>query len=86
MTTSEKIENVLRNLRGSFSEDGFDLHTGAIDHDSVEVIIEALPGACLECLVPDEVMLQIFQNAIREAVPDVGAVTLTKTWLNGKAS
>ena len=86
MTAREKVEQVLRNLRGSFSEDGFDLHIGAIDHDSVEVILEALPGACLECLVPDEVMLRIFENAIREAVPDVGGVTLTKTWLSNQAS
>jgi Fe-S cluster biogenesis protein NfuA len=73
------IESVLEDLRPSFDQDGFGLSVGSISADgAVEIIFSATPDACVECLVPDDVLLQILDSAIRDKAADVTGVTLTK--------
>jgi Fe-S cluster biogenesis protein NfuA len=80
VTTDESVERALAVIRPGFTEDGFDLRLGQIDErGSVEVILEALPGACFECLVPDAMMVQILEKAIQSEAPELGSVVLTKT-------
>lgn len=71
------IEEALEGLRSGLSVDGFDLRLGQITADSdVEVVLEALPTACLDCLVPEGTMLKILDTAIRKREPRLGRVSL----------
>lgn len=73
------VETALQNLRPALAADGYDLRVGSVSADrSVEVILEAKPGACLECLSPDEILVQIIDTAVHEQDPGLGSVTLTK--------
>jgi Fe-S cluster biogenesis protein NfuA len=75
----QAVEKALDNLRPALSADGFDLRVGSIEADnSVRVILEAKPDACLDCLVPDDVLIAILDKAIRDQDPNVGTVTVDK--------
>ena len=72
-------EEALRQLRPALSADGFDLSLGPARADgAVEIILEAKPGACVDCLVPDETVLSIVEMALREAGGPSQHVILTK--------
>lgn len=73
------IEEALTSLRPSLTADGFDLRLGAITPEgTVEVVLAATPEACLDCLMPDESLVQVIETAIRRRAPQLNAVTLTK--------
>jgi Fe-S cluster biogenesis protein NfuA len=73
------VETALEVLRPSLALDGFDLRVGSLTDDgNVTVVLEAKPEACVDCMVPDELMVQILENAIRERVADLERVTLVK--------
>lgn len=75
----EAVEKALENVRPALAADGFDLRIGAIEPDnSVRVVLEAKPDACLECLVPDEILVAILDKAIRDQDPSVGTVHVDK--------
>jgi Fe-S cluster biogenesis protein NfuA len=72
-------EAALQQLRPALTADGFDLRLGPATTDgTVEVILEAKPGACVDCLVPDETVLSIIQIALGEAGEAPRRVILTK--------
>jgi len=74
------VETALDNVRPALDADGFDLKLTSVGSDgAVEVVLEARPDACLDCLVPDEMLVQIIEIAIREQDPGLGRVTLTKS-------
>lgn len=80
----QAVEKALDNVRPALAADGFDLRVGSIEADnSVRVILEAKPDACLECLVPDEVLVAILDKAIRDQDPSVGTVTVDKVGFEG---
>lgn len=80
----QAVEKALDNVRPALAADGFDLHVGSIEADnSVRVILEAKPDACLECLVPDAVLVAILDKAIRDQDPNVGTVTVDKVGFEG---
>ena len=61
------VEEALDMLRPGLAEDGFSLKLGTVDPGgSVKVILEAGPDSCLDCLVPEEMMVRILEDAIRE--------------------
>jgi Fe-S cluster biogenesis protein NfuA len=69
----------LQQLRPALTADGFDLRLGPARTDgTVEIILEAKPGACLECLVPEETMLAVIETALREEGEATERVILTK--------
>jgi Fe-S cluster biogenesis protein NfuA len=74
------VETALDNVRPALDADGFDLKLGSVGSDgAVEIVLEARADACLECLVPDQMLVKIIETAIREQDPGVGQVTLTKS-------
>jgi hypothetical protein len=73
------IELALDGLRPGFAADGFDLRVGPSTADGcVQVIVEAKPDACLECLVPDGVLIGIVEGAIREQGLPVTRIAIVK--------
>ncbi|MDA8047752.1 MAG: NifU family protein [Actinomycetota bacterium] len=75
----EAVESALESLRPGLEADGFDLRIEQMSPDGGAVIcIEARPGACMECLVPDEVLVQIIKNGISKHAGEVGSVSLVK--------
>ncbi|TDV56345.1 NifU family protein [Actinophytocola oryzae] len=75
----QAVETALANLRPALAADGFDLRIGSIEADnSVRVILEAKPDACMDCLVPDPVLHAILDKAIHDQDPNVGTITVDK--------
>jgi hypothetical protein len=75
---SEALEQALATIRPSLGADGYDLRIGDdSDESTVEVILEASPDACADCLVPDDVLVQIIQIAANEQ-GDARSVQLRK--------
>jgi len=60
------VEAALEAIRPSLGADGYVLKVGESNSDAVEVILEALPEACADCLVPDAMLTQILEVAIKE--------------------
>ncbi len=76
---NEPIERALESLRPAMGADGFELRLGSIDPDgSVRIVLEAGPNACMDCLVPDDVLVGILERTIRAEAPAVGRVVLEK--------
>ena len=81
---ADQVESALDTVRPGLQADGFDLRLEELRPDGEAVIcLEALPGACMECLVPDEVLVQIIKNGISRTVGEVGAVSLVKRGFEG---
>lgn len=73
------VENALEGLRPALAADGFELRIGSIEQDGVvKVVLEAKPDACLDCLVPDEMLVQILDKAIRDQDGGLSKVELEK--------
>jgi Fe-S cluster biogenesis protein NfuA len=78
------VEKALDNVRPALEADGFDLRLQQIVGDGdVEIVLEAKPDACHDCLVPDEMLVQIIETAIRDEDPSIQRVTLTKVGFEG---
>lgn len=64
---SQKLQDALAKLAPSLDADGFDLRLGDIAGDgTVQVLLEAKPNACLDCLVPQEMLLATIEKAISQ--------------------
>lgn len=75
----DSIEAALANLRPALDADGFDLRLEAVEPDGrIRVALEARADACHDCLVPDDVLLQILETSIKEQQSDVGEIVLEK--------
>jgi Fe-S cluster biogenesis protein NfuA len=73
------VESALDSLRPALMADNFALRVGALTPDGgVEVILEARPGACLDCLVRHETLVRIIEAAIRDKGGTLGTVTLLR--------
>jgi Fe-S cluster biogenesis protein NfuA len=73
------VRDALDEVRPSLEADGFDLRLGSLAADgAIEVVLEATGRACLDCLVPDDMLVAILQAAMRSRNPQAGPVTLTK--------
>jgi hypothetical protein len=75
---SDNISGALDGIRSGLQADGFDLYVKEAMDESVVVCLEATPAACLDCLVPDELLLQIVESAVRTAEPGVREISLVK--------
>jgi hypothetical protein len=80
MIETSTVAAALAQMQPSLGEDGFALSAGAISESGIEVVLTAQPDACLDCLVPDDMMVAMLRDAISEQaqVAEVGQVTLTK--------
>jgi hypothetical protein len=73
------VEEALDVLRPGLAADGFALKLGDVDPAGrVKIILEAGPEACLDCLVPDDIMARILEDAIREKGASVGHVEIVR--------
>jgi Fe-S cluster biogenesis protein NfuA len=80
------VETALAGVRPALAADGFDLRLGSIGPDgSVKVVLEAKENACLDCLVPDEMLVQILDKAIRDQDAGLGSVVLDKVGFDAVA-
>lgn len=75
----DAVEAALDQIRPSLAADGFDLRLVGKTGNTVELVLEAKPDACMDCLVPDEVLVQILEAAIRDEDPSLDRVVLTKS-------
>ncbi len=79
MVAAHVVESALDVLRPGLAADGFDLRAGTQRGAGVvEVVLEAKPDACLDCLVPDDLLVQILDEAIRSQDSSLGRVDLVK--------
>lgn len=73
------IQDALDELRPALSSDGFDLRLSDTQRpDGIEIILEATDAACRDCLVPDDMLVNIIQTALRSRDPAAGPVMLKK--------
>jgi Fe-S cluster biogenesis protein NfuA len=73
------VEAALETLRPSLESDGFELRMGSWPTEtSVDIILQAKTGACLDCLVPDNMLTQVIENAIRSKNVPIDHVNLVK--------
>ena len=76
-------DNILKTLneltRSSLSKDGFQLKLKKVDSNGVvKVLLEAQEGACIDCLVPDEILIELIEMKIRSIYPELKYVELIK--------
>jgi Fe-S cluster biogenesis protein NfuA len=73
------VELALDTLRPGLAPDGFALRVGGWTGDAtLQIVLEAKPGACLECLVPEGMLVQVIEDAIRRHDVAVQRVDLLK--------
>lgn len=78
MDQSAAIETALATLRPSLGADGYDLRLDGVNGEVVNVVLEAGPEACADCMVPDDMLTLILQDAIRDRDPSLTTVVLHK--------
>lgn len=75
----EKLEQALDVLRPGLDSDGFQLSVEDIgDGGAISVALTATPEACMDCLVPDEMMVDMIKGVMQELEPGVRSVVLNK--------
>lgn len=78
----KQIVKVLDELtRQNLAADGFSLQLKEVDSQGiVKVLIEAQQNACIDCLVPDEMLKGIIEMGIRRVFPELKYVELIKNF------
>ena len=77
MYLEQKIKGILGRLGPSFDDDiGFELK--AVKDGVTEVGLVLGPKACVECIVPDEILEAIILTEIRKDLPMIRQVKLSK--------
>ena len=75
----DRLEEALDVLRPGLDADGFELTVESIEEDgSVNVALTATPEACMDCLVPDGMMVGMIEGTMKEKEPAVSRVVLKK--------
>lgn len=69
-----KLEQGLAGLRAGFQADGADLRLVGWKDGVAEVELVLGPEACLECIVPTDLLTAIVERALKDQVPQVQAV------------
>jgi hypothetical protein len=78
-TVLERIDRALDEVRVGLAADGFALRVQQVTEDGwVDLVLEATPEACLECLVGDEVLRAMLQQCIAPVYPALRGVRLEK--------
>ncbi len=77
--TIQEIDRALDQVRAGLAPDGFELRIERVTDDGVvELILQALPDACLDCLVPDQLLQAMLQQCIAPVFPELREVRLEK--------
>jgi Fe-S cluster biogenesis protein NfuA len=73
------LELAIEELRPSFAADSFAVTLDQLsDRGDVVIAIEAMPGACLDCMVPDTMLQQVVEVCVRRHAPGVKTVAVVK--------
>jgi Fe-S cluster biogenesis protein NfuA len=71
------LDSALDQFRPGFDADGFDITVDSVQGDGTAVVrIRHRPGACEECLIPDDMLTGMLTTALRRAAPDVTGVVI----------
>jgi len=71
-----ELDTVLEPFRPGFAADGFEVSVQDMVDGVVVLQIVHKPGACEECLIPDDMMGPMLTTAFRDVAPDVAAVRI----------
>lgn len=74
----DQVQSVLRELEAGLAEDGFRLRLAAVREGEVEVVLEAQENACWDCLVPDDLLVEMVRGAVVTVAPELQRVVLKK--------
>ncbi|GBD22103.1 hypothetical protein NET03_04005 [Thermomicrobium sp. CFH 73360] len=75
----QEIDRALDRIRAGLAPDGFELRVERVSEDGVvELVLQALPDACLDCLVPDQLLHAMLQQCIAPVYPELREVRLEK--------
>jgi hypothetical protein len=78
------LELAIEELRPSFEADNFKVVLDSLSDDGEVVIgIEAMPEACVDCMIPDGLLLQVVEACVRRHAPGVKAVAIVKRGFPG---
>lgn len=78
-TLIQEIDRALDRIRSGLAPDGFELRIERVGDDGeVELVLRALPEACLYCLVPDQLLHAMLQQCIAPIFPELREVRLEK--------
>ncbi len=73
----ESLDSALNDFRPGFDADGFDVAVESVDAAGVVVVrVHHRPGACVECLVPDDLLTAMFKTAMQRVMPEVARVEI----------
>jgi hypothetical protein len=73
MIDAGTVEAALDDLRPGLDADGFHLRVGVISPAEIEIVLAATPLACLDCLVPDDLIVGMIADALGDrALPGAG--------------
>lgn len=75
------VENSIRDIAQSLEVDGYRLSIDGMTRNTLRASIEALDGACEECLVPKRVM----EGIVLHAIPDSSGVASVQFTYPGEA-
>jgi hypothetical protein len=81
MAQHKVIDSALEPLRAGLAADHFELKLLALEADGrrARVNLHADPDACLDCLIPEELLIKMIGDCIRKSDPTVEQVELIKT-------
>ena len=83
----KSVDDALNGVRVGLEADGFRLVAQEVaDDGNVVVRLEAGDATCLDCLVPDAMLEQILDQAIKSEVPGVTQTSLVKVGFEGLES
>lgn len=75
----EQLDRVIEEFRPGFRADGMDVAIGAVDPTGVVQLKVLLgPDACLECLIPEDMLADMFRAAMRDVMPNLTRVDIVR--------
>lgn len=69
------LETALKPFIESFAADGYHLKVLNFDGGTLDLAIEAEPHACAECLVPQNMMVELVRTQLSDE-PDIGEIRI----------
>lgn len=74
VTHPQAVRAVLKDFAASLEADGFRLEVKEVSESAVKIVLTATDKACHDCLVSDELMIQMLEAAVRKVVPNATVV------------
>ncbi|MEX2533270.1 MAG: hypothetical protein WD360_04850 [Nitriliruptoraceae bacterium] len=75
---TRSVEDALGGFAASLQADGFHLAVESVDDSVVTVALTATDEACHDCLVADDMIIQMLTAAVQKVVPDAHVALVKK--------